>query len=189
MMKAGGMDVSMTWPVSAKGILWREGKILLLANERNECELPGGHIEPGETPEDAVVREWREETELQVRVQNLVDAVFYTPLSGPEHSTAVLLLIYLVSEPHPGAVVTLSEEHQKSLWISHSQLPDDLPGPYRRAIRKCAEMEGDQGAMGRVVQTLSQRLAHDRGDRLDRLATDMIMTPRIGIGEGLHGDH
>ena len=41
------------FPVSIKGVLYDGGKIVLLENERNEWELPGGRLEPGETRKSA----------------------------------------------------------------------------------------------------------------------------------------
>ena len=48
------------------------GRVLLVRRGRppsaGEWSLPGGRVEPGEAPEDAVVREVREEASLDVRV-------------------------------------------------------------------------------------------------------------------------
>jgi len=55
----------------ATGILQHEGKILIQKRKANGVwanlwEFPGGRLEPGETPEMALVREYLEETELAV---------------------------------------------------------------------------------------------------------------------------
>ena len=50
------------FPVSVKGVAVQGGKVLLLENERNEWELPGGKLELGEDPPDCVVRGISEET-------------------------------------------------------------------------------------------------------------------------------
>jgi ADP-ribose pyrophosphatase YjhB (NUDIX family) len=49
------------YPVSVKGVVVRDGRVLLLRNDRAEWELPGGRLEPGETPPQCVVREIAEE--------------------------------------------------------------------------------------------------------------------------------
>lgn len=44
-------------------VLWHEGRVLMVYERERECwELPGGGIEPGESPRQAAVRELWEET-------------------------------------------------------------------------------------------------------------------------------
>jgi len=55
----------------ATGILTYKGKVLIQKRKpkgvwANLWEFPGGRLEPGETPEMALVREYAEETELQI---------------------------------------------------------------------------------------------------------------------------
>ncbi|PKP58053.1 DNA mismatch repair protein MutT [Candidatus Atribacteria bacterium HGW-Atribacteria-1] len=50
-------------------IINKEGKILLINHRKLGIWLyPGGHIEQGETPDEAVVREVKEETGLNVKI-------------------------------------------------------------------------------------------------------------------------
>jgi len=44
----------MNFPVSIKGVFVEAGGIVLLENDRDEWELPGGRLEPGKAPEGAV---------------------------------------------------------------------------------------------------------------------------------------
>jgi 8-oxo-dGTP pyrophosphatase MutT (NUDIX family) len=58
----------MNFPVSIKGVLVEAGRVVLLENERDEWELPGGRLEPGEAPETCLVREFAEELGAVVEV-------------------------------------------------------------------------------------------------------------------------
>lgn len=47
---------------AVRGIVQREGKLLLVTNKFGDFKFPGGGMEPGETPEQALSREMLEET-------------------------------------------------------------------------------------------------------------------------------
>ena len=70
-------NCSPRFPVSVKGVLLRDGRVVLVGNSRGEWELPGGKLEPGETPEDCVAREIAEELDVRVSVGPLLDARVY----------------------------------------------------------------------------------------------------------------
>jgi 8-oxo-dGTP diphosphatase len=61
------------------GVAIRDGALLLIrrghAPSRGRWSLPGGRIEPGESAQDALVREMAEETGLVVEVGELVGEV------------------------------------------------------------------------------------------------------------------
>ncbi|MDO9078886.1 MAG: NUDIX domain-containing protein, partial [Brevundimonas sp.] len=56
-----------------KAIVLHQGRVLLLLNERDEWDLPGGRPEAGEDHRTALAREVREETGLGIEIGNLVD--------------------------------------------------------------------------------------------------------------------
>lgn len=58
----------MDFPVSIKDVLIIDGKALLLKNERNEWDLPGGRIELGETPENCLRGELQEEISVNLEI-------------------------------------------------------------------------------------------------------------------------
>lgn len=65
----------MDFRVRVAGVLVEEGNILLvrqLVNRGRDWSLPGGRLEPGETLEQCLKREVREETGLEVRLNRLL---------------------------------------------------------------------------------------------------------------------
>ncbi|MEI3479520.1 MAG: (deoxy)nucleoside triphosphate pyrophosphohydrolase [Bilophila sp.] len=55
------------------GVLLHEGKVFIQRRGEKDVwaglwEFPGGCVEPGESPEEAVVREWKEETGFNVAI-------------------------------------------------------------------------------------------------------------------------
>ena len=83
---------------TARAIVWHDGKLLAMERWRDGkhyFSLPGGGIEPGESPEDAVVREVKEETGLTVAAGRHI----YTWHEGPtEHK--FFACQYISGEPH-----------------------------------------------------------------------------------------
>lgn len=126
--------------VSVKGVVIVRGKVLLLKNEREEWELPGGKLETSEDPEDCCRREILEETALTVRTGALIDAWLYRV--APEGE--VLILTYgceLVGE----ADITISHEHKEGRYFAFGDLPGvTMPAGYKRSIERWRGMAGDR---------------------------------------------
>ncbi len=59
----------MNFPVSVKGVLLEGDRVVLLENERQEWELPGGRLERGEDPIACLTREFAEELGADILVE------------------------------------------------------------------------------------------------------------------------
>lgn len=70
-------DISFKYPVAVKGVLFENGKVLLLKNERFIFDLPGGKLEKDQDFNEALVEEFKEETNLDVKVKSLLELKKY----------------------------------------------------------------------------------------------------------------
>ena len=122
--------------VSIKGVLAApDGRVVLLQNERNEWELPGGQIELGESPAQCLAREIQEELCLRVEVGQPVDTYLFEVTPG-RHVFIATYKCALVGPFEP----KLSNEHQRVGLFAQGALPANLPTGYRESIA-CA-MQG-----------------------------------------------
>tara|TARA_Y100000310_G_scaffold258293_1_gene266658 strand:+ start:227 stop:451 length:225 start_codon:yes stop_codon:yes gene_type:complete len=65
---------------AVKAIILKEGKFLLLKQETNNkthWELPGGKMQYGEKPEEALKREVKEETGMEITIEKECGCVVF----------------------------------------------------------------------------------------------------------------
>jgi 8-oxo-dGTP pyrophosphatase MutT (NUDIX family) len=101
-----------------------EGRVLLVQHVEGHWQLPGGAIDPDERPENALVRECREEASIEIRPIRILGA-----FGGPEYRTryangdevgivAIVWLAEIVSgTPRPG-----DDETQDVGWFTADEL-------------------------------------------------------------------
>ena len=80
--------------LTVAAVVLNEGRYLIVeevANRRNVLTQPGGHIEAGESPEQAVVREVKEETGCTVLCEDLVGVYLWIQ---PQTRQQFLRLVY-----------------------------------------------------------------------------------------------
>ena len=77
-------------------------------------EFPGGKIEEGETPQEALVREIKEELETEISVGELIDTIEY------DYPTFHLSMDCFWSEIVSGDLVLT--EHEAAKWLTKEEL-------------------------------------------------------------------
>ena len=97
-----------------------KGDPMILATQRGYgdfkggWEFPGGKIEEGETPREALVREIREELETEIAVGELIDTVEY------DYPTFHLSMDCFWAEIVSGNLVL--KEHEAAKWLTKDEL-------------------------------------------------------------------
>jgi dATP pyrophosphohydrolase len=151
-INVGTVDVLL---ISQRTDGWR---VLALQRAKNtRCpmawETVHGHIEAGEEPEDAAVREVREETGLAVeRLYNVSVQPFYLHKTH----TVELAVVFAAFVP-PGAAVVLGEEHTRSEWLTTERALERFVWPRERAALRDAMQLLKEGNAGPVEDVLRVR--------------------------------
>ena len=135
------------FPVSVKGVVERNGRFVLLKNERDEWELPGGKLEPGETIEDCLVREIEEELNLSTRIgRPLNNWVYFV------NGVHVLIITYALQIVDEAAEMRVSHEHKELRLFPLEEIAAlRMPDGYKESIKAYAEK-----ARSRVCSELDQ---------------------------------
>lgn len=112
-----------------------EGKGIVLIFRKNEPRawaLPGGFVDYGETLEQAAVREAKEETDLDLEIESIVQFHTYSdPLRDPRHHTiSTVFIAPAKGRPRPGddaeRVGVFGEENfPLSLAFDHAKILQD----------------------------------------------------------------
>jgi ADP-ribose pyrophosphatase YjhB (NUDIX family) len=108
--------------VTTMGFLERDGRFLVLQRAHapfaGEWDLPGGFVEPGESPEQGIRREVREETGLELLSLEILGA--FTGQYGSGGRWTVDIAYRAVAGP---GEVALSDEKSAAAWLPLGALP------------------------------------------------------------------
>jgi 8-oxo-dGTP diphosphatase len=110
----------MTTVVAA--VIERDGRILICQRKRGQAhelkwEFPGGKLEPGENPEEALRRELAEELAIDARIGSEITRYEY---AYPERA-AILLIFFRVSE---WTGEPRNQVFERMEWEPRERLPD-----------------------------------------------------------------
>ncbi len=126
-----------SYGLTVRGIIKNDsGEILIVKRHPKSrtdpemWELPGGKVEKGEHFADALVREIKEETNLDVNVGDFCEAV----QNDYSHKRTVQLMMYL--DDVEGSV-EISEEHTEYMWASIEKIESlELSSSLKKLLEK-----------------------------------------------------
>jgi len=122
---------------SVTGIVIKENKVLLARHTygggAGKLIVPGGYVENGETPQDALVREYIEETGITVKPGNIIGIRFNM------HDWYVAFKADYVS----GEARSDNDENSEVLWVDVNEalVREDVPDLTKKLIASAISQE------------------------------------------------
>lgn len=117
------------FPVIVKALITFQGRVLIGQKEEDqnhpiggEWHVPGGHFEKGEKMKDAVLREVKEETGLDVELHHIVDVMSFRWSKEDERNS---VQIYYHCEADSREAVA-SDDLQDLEWVKPEEVTDKL---------------------------------------------------------------
>jgi len=123
------------------GYIFHKDKVLLVHHRKLDLWLPvGGHIDPNETPDQALRREIKEETQLDVEILNKTKILANKPMAVPFHADVHSVgdhdhycLNYICKALNPEQL-KINPELKNVDWFSKQDLNKDFVIPTVRNI-------------------------------------------------------
>lgn len=141
------------WGLTARGICEFEGKILLLkvrsksSHDAEKWEIPGGKVKKGEFFDQALKREFMEETGLEINIDSVYNVIQndYTACKTNEKVKSVQLIMKVSSGTDE---VKISAEHDDYKWFTHEELKELID---KKLLSKAAMNSFDEVKLGGKV--------------------------------------
>lgn len=111
--------------IGVTAFVYNNKKVLIVKRSKKEnflpeyCELPGGKIEFGESPEDALKREIEEETNLDIKIIKPYSIFSYTSNNNHKHTIDIQFIVEAVGDINK---IILSDEHENFNWIKKNEI-------------------------------------------------------------------
>ncbi|MCK4968013.1 MAG: NUDIX hydrolase [Candidatus Aenigmarchaeota archaeon] len=121
--------------LAVDGIITKNKEILLVKRNvypfRGYWTLPGGHIEYGETVEQAIGREIKEELNLTIKIKQLI-GIFSGPRRDPRyHLISISYWLQIIS-----GNIRLNQEANQFAYFPLNKLPPKIGADHRQIIEQ-----------------------------------------------------
>jgi len=126
------MENKTNYTKSVTGVVIKDGKVLLARHTygagKNMLVVPGGYVDFGEAPEDAVKREYLEETKINVEPKEIIGIRFNM------HDWYVAFRAEYVS----GEAITDGDENSEVIWLDVEEAlgRDDVANLTKELIKR-----------------------------------------------------
>lgn len=109
-------NIADKYPISIKGLIRDSGRIILLKNERNEWDFPGGKLENEEGVRYTLIKEIKEELNIEIKVGK--------PLYIENHLVNNVLVLIIVFECFiiSDEPILISHEHYEYKILGTNEL-------------------------------------------------------------------
>lgn len=125
------------WGQSVTGVVIKDDKVLLARHTygagKGMLIIPGGYVNFGETPQDALVREYMEETNIKIKPLNIIGIRFNM------HDWYVAFRAEYIS----GEANSDNNENSEVLWvdINEALVRDDVPDLTKKLIQSAVSKD------------------------------------------------
>lgn len=119
----------VNWGVAVRGICENNGKILLMkvrskfVHDACKWELPGGKVKRNEFFDESLIREFKEETDLDVEVIDFIKVVEndYVACKTKEEVKSLQIIMEVKAETEK---IRISNEHDQYDWFTIEEIKD-----------------------------------------------------------------
>lgn len=131
----------------AYGLIFDDRGCIAVMETPRGCFLPGGGTEEGETPEETLAREVREECGFAITAgKRLCEASEYRDTPGHEYAIRKDCVFFAATVTSAGGAAT--EADHTLLWLQPQEAETRLAhGSQQWAVRKCREVSPPPGAV------------------------------------------
>lgn len=124
----------------ANAVIHRDGQVLIgkkvngwhPVNLGGKWHFPGGRVELGETPAQAIIREMKEETGLDVEIKRMFDAHMIRQVVKGKRG--ICCFVWFLVEPKSSDEASPSTDLQEVKWVSKKEAMNYFPDNFKEHI-------------------------------------------------------